>query len=71
MDLIHYYNLNYISEEENSINETKEGNFNLEEDNFEPGFINNNFSLGNNNSPKFTNFNKKLFNNFSRNEIKS
>ena len=60
-----------ISEEENSINETKEGNFNLEEDNFEPGFINNNFSLGNNNSPKFTNFNKKLFNNFSRNENSS
>ena len=77
------YNLNYnnelnpiykskdISEEENSINETKEGNFNLEEDNFEPGFINNNFSLGNNNTPKFTNFNKKLFNNFSRNENSS
>ena len=76
------YNLNYnnnelnpifkskdISEEENSINETKEGNFNLEEDNFEPAFINNNFSLGNK-SPQSTNFNKKLINNFSRNENK-
>ena len=75
------YNLNYnnelnpiykskdISEEENSINETKEGNFNLEEDNFEPAFVSNNFPKGNKSS-QFSNFNKKLINNFSRNENK-
>ena len=53
--------------EENYANNSKEGNFNLEEDHIEPNYINNIPDIQND-LQRISNFNKKFNNNFSRNE---
>ena len=79
----YYFNSNYnndfnlinsskdIDEEEKYNNDSKEGNFNLQEENIESesSYINNTANTFlENNCPQISKFNKRLLNNFSRNE---